>query len=88
MKMHLSNLPAGTDESDVRSLVEQYGEVDSIELLGESDSDNLESLVALREQDRAVVDKLAEKINGLNWKGTKIRAKVLLFQGDDDPADS
>lgn len=83
MKINLSNLPENVGESDIKSLVEDYGEVDAVELLGDSDSDNLESIVTLKEEDRVVVDKLAEKLNGLNWKGAKIGARVLLFQGDD-----
>lgn len=88
MKINLSNLPQGTEESDIKSLVEDYGEVVSVELLGDSDSENLESLVTLKEDDRVVVDKMAQKLNGLNWKGAKIEAKVLLFQEDSDTEES
>lgn len=83
MKIHLSNLPKGTGEADVEKLTEEYGDVISVEMLGESDSGNLESIVALKEDDRVVVDAIADKLNGLNWKGATIGAKVLLYQEDE-----
>lgn len=87
MKITLSNLPEDTERSDIGGLVEEYGDVASVAPLDDGDSDNLEPLVALKEENRAVADKMAQKLNGLNWKGTKIRAQALLFEGGDDPGD-
>lgn len=87
MKITLSNLPEDTERSDIRCLVEEYGDVASVAPLDGGDSGNLELLVALKEEDRVVADKMAQKLNGLNWKCTKIRAQALLFQGGGDPGD-
>ncbi len=84
MKIVLSNLPKGTDENDVEDLIKDYGKVVSIEILGDKESDNLESLVTLSETDRVVVDKVVEKLNGTNWKGAKLGARALVFQENDD----
>ncbi len=80
MKIVLSNLPEGTEKSDIEDLMKDYGEVKSIKILGDEDSDNLESLVTLEESDRVVIDKVVDKLNGTNWKGTKIGARALVFQ--------
>ena len=80
MKIVLSNLPKDTDKSDVEDLMKEYGEVESIEILGDEGSENLESIVTLEESDRVVVDKVVEKLNGTNWKGVKIGARALVFQ--------
>ncbi len=60
--------------------MKDYGEVKSIKILGDEDSDNLGSLVTLEESDRVVIDKVVDKLNGTNWKGTKIGARALVFQ--------
>ena len=83
MKIVLSNLPKGTGKSDVESLMKEYGEVASVEILGDEDSGNLESLVTLEESDRVVIDKVVEKLNGTNWKGAKLGARALVFQDDE-----
>ncbi len=80
MKIVLSNLPEGTEKSDIEDLMKDYGEVKSIKILGDEDSDNLGSLVTLEESDRVVIDKVVDKLNGTNWKGTKIGARALVFQ--------
>ena len=80
MKIVLSNLPEGTQKSDIEDLMKDFGEVKSIEILGDDDSDNLESLVTLEESDRVVIDKVVDKLNGTNWKGEKIGARALVFQ--------
>lgn len=80
MKIVLSNLPEGSEKSDIEDLMKDYGKVQSIEILGDEDSDNLESLVTLEESDRVVIDKVVDKLNGTNWKGTKIGARALVFQ--------
>ena len=64
--------------------MKEYGDVASVEVLGEEDSENLESLVALKDSDRVVVDAIVEKLNGTVWKGAKISARSLVFQEDDD----
>ena len=84
MKIILSNLPEGTEESDIKSLMKAYGDVASVEILGDNDSENLESMIALKEDDRVVVDAIVEKLNGTNWKGARIGARALVFQEDDD----
>ncbi len=80
MKIVLSNLPEGSEKSDIEDLIKDYGKVQSIEILGDEDSDNLESLVTLEETDRVVIDKVVEKLNGTNWRGAKIGARALVFQ--------
>lgn len=80
MKIVLSNLPEGSEKSDIEDLMKDYGKVQSIEILGDEDSDNLESLVTLEENDRVVIDKVVERLNGTNWRGAKIGARALLFQ--------
>ncbi len=80
MKIVLSNLPEGSEKSDIEDLMKDYGKVQSIEILGDEDSDNLESLVTLEETDRVVIDKVVEKLNGTNWRGAKIGARALVFQ--------
>ncbi len=80
MKIVLSNLPEGSEKSDIEDLIKDYGKVQSIEILGDEDSDNLESLVTLEENDRVVIDKVVERLNGTNWRGAKIGARALLFQ--------
>ena len=84
MKIILSNLPKDIGKSDIKSLMKEYGDVASVEILGEEDSESLESLVALKESDRVVVDAIVEKLNGTNWKGRKIGARALVFQEDND----
>ena len=84
MKIVISNLPQGTGKSDIEGLMKDYGDVASIEILGDENSDNLESLVTLEESDRVVVDKVVEKLNGTNWKGAKLSARALVFQEDDN----
>ena len=84
MKIVLSNLPRGTGKSDIEALMKDYDKVESIEIHGKENSDNLESLVTLKETDRVVVDKIVEKLNGKSWKGAKIGARALVFQENDD----
>ena len=80
MKIVLSNLPKGTNKSNVEDLMTDYGEVESIEILGDKDSDKVESIVTLGESDRVVIDKVVEMLNGKNWNGAKISARALVFQ--------
>ena len=80
MNIVLSNLPEGSEKSDIEDLMKDYGKVQSIKILGDEESDNLETLVTLEESDRVVIDKIVEKLNGTNWRGAKIGARALVFQ--------
>lgn len=90
MKIVLGNLPDGVEEGDVEALVEQYARVKSAEFLHGNDSDSgaSECLVSLEDANRVAADVVVEKLNGYQWQGMQITARVLLFQNDTEPGET
>ena len=79
MVILLEKLPREVGEDEVRLLVERYGNVASTRFIESSEAANNSCIVELLETNRVVGEVIADKLDGLYWKGTTISAHCLLF---------
>jgi len=75
----VEKLPKTVDEDEVRLLVEHYGDVASLRFIENSAAEYNSCVVEFHETSEVVIYVIAEKLDGLYWKGGQISAHCLLF---------
>lgn len=77
MKIRIADLPTGTTHDDIRELLENSGDIETIELVEEGDSDNPVAIVDFASD--AAAEGAVLVLNGRNWNNATLRADKLLY---------
>lgn len=80
MTILIENLPSEVDEDEVRSLMQHYGQVAAVSILrGDPSCRHHSCFVSMGEYDKLAHDLVADRVDGLYWKGEQLSAHNLLF---------
>jgi len=77
MKLRISGLPEDVTEDDLRGLLSDSSDIQSIDLVKAGDSDNPEAVIQMSSS--AAAEGAVELLNGRNWKGCVLRADKILY---------
>lgn len=77
MKVRITNLPADIGEGDIRGLLEESGDIVSVEVISGGDAADAEAIVEMSSD--AAGEGVVQLVNGRVWKGTALRAAKLLY---------
>lgn len=84
MKLQIRCLPREVTEEEVREFIASYGEVFSVALSKEGESDRVTAIIHM-DVDRVVAEVVARKLDRRIWKGHRIRVFANLFFTGDRP---
>ncbi len=77
MKIRIADLPAGVTGDDIRELLDNSDDIESIDLVEEGDSDSPVAIVSLTGD--AAAEGAVSLVNGRQWKNVTLRADKLLY---------
>jgi hypothetical protein len=79
MHILVSNLPADVSEERLQEVFAKAGLNATIKLNREGDASKVTAVVESPDMDRPAADRLAARINGMQYEGHKLSAYVPLF---------
>ncbi len=75
MKLYIGNLPFSSTESEVRSLLEGYGELQSFDWLTDRETGRCRGF-CFAEMDNSIADTVIKDLNGKDFGGRALKVNV------------